>query len=269
MPKLSKVAKQTKRFGPQVVKMAKDYGPKVSDAARDYASKAGYTTKEMASKASHYAADYGKKAKNVLPDKKKHTKEVVPVPVPVEESTTPMRGLSLTKSVLIIGASAIAALLFAPKSGKELRSDMKTRSMDMKDKGMEQAKGTIHNVRGTVTDKVHDVKGTVTDKMHRQKSEPPSSPTVGMEGDTVTTSAPPMDAVDVPPSPVDATDTLATDEYESASAYDSSEQLAVPLDEEMEPSALTPETDLPPSDNLSKELLDAMNEPSANPPEHK
>lgn len=267
MPKLAKVAKQTKRFGPQVVKMAKDYGPKVSDAARDYASKAGSTTKEMASKASHYAADYGKKAKNVLPDKKKRTKEVVAVPV--EEPTSHTRGLSLTKSVLIIGASAIAALLFAPKSGKELRSDMKTRSMDMKDKGMEQAKGKMHDVKGTVTHKMHDVKGTVTDKMHKQKNEPPSSPSVGMEGDTVTAPAPPMDAVDVPPSPVDATDTLTTDEYVSDSAYDSPEQLAVPVDEEMEPSTLTPETDLPPSDNLSKELLDAMNEPSANPPEQK
>lgn len=50
-----------------------------------------------------------------------------------------MPKVSLTKAVLMSAASAFAALVFAPKNGKEFRADLKDEALKLKDSGEEKA----------------------------------------------------------------------------------------------------------------------------------
>ncbi|WP_277631074.1 YtxH domain-containing protein [Atopococcus tabaci] len=58
-----------------------------------------------------------------------------------------MPKVSLSKTLLLSALSAGAALLFAPKSGKELRSDLKDEAVKMKDKGMDYADNLMADLK--------------------------------------------------------------------------------------------------------------------------
>lgn len=58
-----------------------------------------------------------------------------------------MPKVSLSKTLLLSALSAGAALLFAPKSGKELRSDLKDGAMKMKDKGTDYANDLMNDLK--------------------------------------------------------------------------------------------------------------------------
>jgi gas vesicle protein len=83
----------------------------------------------------------------------------------MSENTGNKGGLS--KGVLIGGLiGAAAALLFAPKPGRELRSDLKTRYMDAQDK----TKQVVTDVAGKTQDMVKQVGQHATTLVDKTKS---------------------------------------------------------------------------------------------------
>lgn len=58
-----------------------------------------------------------------------------------------MPKVSLSKTLLLSAVSAGVALLFAPKSGKELRADLKEEAVKAKDKGMEYANDFVNDLK--------------------------------------------------------------------------------------------------------------------------
>jgi gas vesicle protein len=73
----------------------------------------------------------------------------------------------LTKGVLIGGLiGAAAGLLLAPKPGRELRSDLKTRYMDAQDK----TKQMVTDVAGKTQDMVKQVGMQATDLVDKTKA---------------------------------------------------------------------------------------------------
>jgi gas vesicle protein len=82
------------------------------------------------------------------------------------ENNTGSKG-GLTKGVLIGGIiGAAAGLLFAPKPGRELRSDLKNRYRDAQDK----TKQAVADVAGKTQDMVHQVGQHAADLMDKTKS---------------------------------------------------------------------------------------------------
>jgi gas vesicle protein len=80
------------------------------------------------------------------------------------------------KSTNVIGIAAVAALagavtalLFAPKSGEEMRSDIKDRAQRAKDASkdkMQAAKGKMARMKGKAADKMEEM----TDEMSEHES---------------------------------------------------------------------------------------------------
>lgn len=60
-----------------------------------------------------------------------------------------MSKVSLTKAVLISAASAFTALLFAPKSGKAFREDLKEEAHKLKDTGEEKAHELVDDFKAS------------------------------------------------------------------------------------------------------------------------
>ena len=54
---------------------------------------------------------------------------------------------SFTKTLFVGAAAAVTALLFAPKSGKELREDIKAQAYDLKDQAMDQVNSFAEEVK--------------------------------------------------------------------------------------------------------------------------
>ena len=54
---------------------------------------------------------------------------------------------SFTRTLFVGAAAAVTALLFAPKSGKELRQDIKTQANDLKDQAMDQVNSFADEVK--------------------------------------------------------------------------------------------------------------------------
>ena len=66
-----------------------------------------------------------------------------------ESSDTSSVGTAVTFLMIGIGAGALVALLFAPKSGKQLRRDIRRR--------LDDARDTLQDWSEEAQDKVHDV----------------------------------------------------------------------------------------------------------------
>lgn len=60
-----------------------------------------------------------------------------------------MPKVSYTKAVLMSAAAAFTALLFAPKSGKEFRKDLKDEAVRMKDSGSEKASELVDDFKAS------------------------------------------------------------------------------------------------------------------------
>jgi gas vesicle protein len=58
-----------------------------------------------------------------------------------------MPKISLSKALFLSAASAAAALLFAPKSGKELRAELKTEAEKLKETGEEKAHELVEDFK--------------------------------------------------------------------------------------------------------------------------
>lgn len=54
---------------------------------------------------------------------------------------------SFTRTLFVGAAAAVTALLLAPKSGKELRQDIKTQANDLKDQAMDQVNSFADEVK--------------------------------------------------------------------------------------------------------------------------
>lgn len=221
MPALKQALKLAGKAAPSVSKLAKNYTSKVSDKTQNAASKAT----DVVSDYGHKAADYGGKAVEKVKDtfsSSKPSKKSKPAPEP--KKSTSLFGISLTKATLMVVGSAVVALLFAPKSGKETREDLKNRANELKDKGMDEAKVMMDDVKETYSEV----------KSKREDDNPLTNQTFSTDQSEVASVVPPSDPHAVPAAPVAPADPMVTDEYDSHTPYDETETLAVPVEEALE-----------------------------------
>src|ERR1700681_4410695 len=77
-------------------------------------------------------------------------------------------GVAVTFLLIGMGAGALAALLFAPKSGRELRRDLRKKYEDAKDAVedfADEAKGRVEDVLERGADGVEEVEATARKKV--------------------------------------------------------------------------------------------------------
>lgn len=109
-----------------------DYGPKMAKAAKDYMPSAG----DMAKKKMMAEAHLAKGLYKAMPSR--------------------VKKMELAKLLILPATAAVTALLFAPKSGRELRADIKNSVFDLKDQGMDKAKGLMSRVKEEQDDMMED-----------------------------------------------------------------------------------------------------------------
>ncbi|WP_027108158.1 YtxH domain-containing protein [Lacticigenium naphthae] len=81
-----------------------------------------------------------------------------------------MPKVSLSKALLLSVVSAGAALLFTPKSGKELRQDLKDEGVRMKDEGNQKVRELMDDVKSSIHE-VDQEMGYKQDELARTISE--------------------------------------------------------------------------------------------------
>lgn len=113
MSHFMKMLEATKDYAPDVIDKAKDYAPKIVKAAKDKLP----SNKQMDHLHMKWDAKVAEELMKAMPKRVKR--------------------FEITKMILLPVAAAAAALLFAPKSGKELRADIKDYFMDLKEEGMD------------------------------------------------------------------------------------------------------------------------------------
>ena len=92
-----------------------------------------------------------------------------------------VKHMEVAKMIALPLAGALVALLFAPKSGKELRSDIKDKFTDVKDTGME--KGQEWKEAGV--EKAHDLKDKYSEDAETPHGNVEGTPAEPKEDQTV------------------------------------------------------------------------------------
>ena len=83
-----------------------------------------------------------------------------------------MKKNSFTTTLLVGAASAVAALLFAPKSGKELRKDLKEEAKKLKQSGQEKAENLSQDVKQSYYEAEAEMNYYPTNPDETDSSEP-------------------------------------------------------------------------------------------------
>lgn len=105
-----------------------------------------------------------------------------------------VKRMELAKIIILPIAGAVAGLLFAPKSGKELRTEIKDKFVDAKDTGME--KGKEWKEKGV--EKAQDVKENCMDKTDTEHKGNDSDETESAHGNVHGTPAEPTEDQTIP-----------------------------------------------------------------------
>lgn len=140
----------------KLMDMGTDYAQDAYDMAKDHLPSADYMKPSLKTK-----AKLAKGATKAMPAKVKR--------------------MEVAKMIALPLAGALAALLFAPKSGKELRSDIKNKFTDAKETGMEKGQ----ELKEAGVEKAHDLKDKYSDKtgtpsgnVHGTPAEPTEDQTI-------------------------------------------------------------------------------------------
>lgn len=123
MTKMTKMMDKGMDYGSHAMKMAKHHGPKMAHMAMDHMP-SKHDLAKMKMKADAHLA---KGAYKAMPAK--------------------VKKMELAKMLILPAAGAAAALLFAPQSGRELRSRIKHSFGKAKDRGMEEAHGLMDKAK--------------------------------------------------------------------------------------------------------------------------
>lgn len=135
---------------------------------------------------SDYAHDAYDTAKDYLPSSSDMFKPSMKTKAKLAKGATKampakVKRMEVAKMIALPLAGALVALLFAPKSGKELRSDIKHKFTDVKDTGMEKG----HELKEVGVEKAHDLKDKYADKadtphgnVHGTPAEPNEDQTI-------------------------------------------------------------------------------------------
>ncbi|WHZ33033.1 YtxH domain-containing protein [Desemzia incerta] len=107
-----------------------------------------------------YAQDAFEMAKDHMPSSHHLAKKKMMMDAKLAKGVTKampakVKHMELAKMIALPLAGALVALLFAPKSGKELRTDIKSKFVDVKDTGMEKGK----ELREAGMEKTQELKG--------------------------------------------------------------------------------------------------------------
>ena len=97
---------------------------------------------------------------------KTHTHELENEYEAIQQRTRPVKpilGGFLVGSVIGVAT----ALLFAPRSGEETRTEIRDRAVDLRDRTAETVKGTVSQART----KAYEIKDTVTDTVREKADE--------------------------------------------------------------------------------------------------
>lgn len=156
MSQLMKMMGMSKNHTPEAIKMAKDFGPKIAKVAKEHMPDAS-TMAKMHKKAEIKAA---KGAMKVMPEK--------------------VKKVGIAKMLILPAASAVIALLFAPKSGKELRSDIKRSVTGWKDKGMDKAHDLMDEAKDAYNEAMQEGSSTVSDMPDSEPRSHSEDPSVGV-----------------------------------------------------------------------------------------
>lgn len=122
------------------------------------ASKLINMSKEQAHDAFDVAKDYFPGTHELAKSKKKTDEKLAKVVT--NAMPEKMKRMRLAKLIVLPIAGALAGLLFAPKSGKELRTDIKDKFTEAKDTGMEKG----HDLKEKGVEKAQDLKEDYMDK---------------------------------------------------------------------------------------------------------
>jgi len=122
------------------------------------ASKLINMSKEQAQDAFDVAKDYFPGTNELAKSKKKTDEKLAKVVT--NAMPEKMKRMRLAKLIVLPIAGALAGLLFAPKSGKELRTDIKDKFTEAKDTGMEKG----HDLKEKGVEKAQDLKEDYMDK---------------------------------------------------------------------------------------------------------
>lgn len=144
---------------------------KLMDIGTDYAQDAYDTAKDYLPSTNHMHH----MAKPSMKTKAKLAKGVT------KAMPAKVKRMEVAKMIALPLAGALVALLFAPKSGKELRSDIKHKFTDMKETGMEKGQ----ELKEAGEEKVQDLKEKHSDEMdtphgnvHGTPAEPDEDQTI-------------------------------------------------------------------------------------------
>ena len=174
----------------KLINMGKDHAHDAFDMVKDYLP----TTHEL--------------AKSKMKMDKHLTKGVV------KAMPKKVKRMELAKLIILPLAGALAGLLFAPKSGKELRTDIKGKITDAKDTGMEKGK----EWKEMGVEKAQDMKENHMEKTDIEHKGAPSDELESAHGNVHGTPAEPTEDQTIP------ADKLA--ETLDDLGYDSEEELA-------------------------------------------
>ncbi|AEB31028.1 hypothetical protein CAR_c23710 [Carnobacterium sp. 17-4] len=174
----------------KLINMGKDYGHDAFDMAKDYLP----STHQLAKSKMKTDKILAKGVTKAMPKKVKR--------------------MGLAKLIILPLVGAVAGLLFAPKSGKELRTEIKDKFIDAKDTGIE--KGEEWKEKGV--EKAQDLKENYMDKTGTEHKNADSDESGSAHGNVHGTPAEPTEDQTIP------ADKLA--ETLDDLGYDSEEELA-------------------------------------------
>lgn len=137
---LEKLLEMAQDFTSDSVDTAKDYAPKIAKAAKEHLPSAG----SMAKTKMKMDAKTAKALTKAMPES--------------------VKKVEIAKMILLPAAAAVTALLLAPKSGRELRSDIKNYFTDLKDQAVDKANEAAEWAEGPGMDKAHDLMDQGKDK---------------------------------------------------------------------------------------------------------